>query len=98
MMRLPCWQESSARRGGDHLGAILSVVTPPTSPLTAPRERSLTPLISTTTPTGTTTTRVTTGRRTTSEIEEEDDDEEEEEVLEDHVPSMCYLERLQLLD
>jgi hypothetical protein len=73
-MRLPCWQgssvpcTSSARRGGDHLGAALSAEAPLTSSPIAPIGRSLTPPTNTTTPTRTTTTtRVTTRRRTTSE-------------------------------
>jgi hypothetical protein len=72
-MRSPCWRESStsctssARRGGDHLGAASSVATPPTSSPTAPRGRSSTPPpISTTTPSGTTTAKPTTRRSTTS--------------------------------
>jgi hypothetical protein len=54
MMRSPYWRESSmpctspARRGGDHLGAASSAVTPPTSSLTARRGRDLTPPTSTT--------------------------------------------------
>jgi hypothetical protein len=58
MMRLPCWQESpvpcisSARRGGDHLGAASSAATSHISLPTAPRGRSSTPPTSTTTPTG----------------------------------------------
>jgi hypothetical protein len=70
-----CWQESSApctsftRRGGGHLGAASSVVTPPTSSLTATRGRSSTPPTSTTTPTEMTlATRVTTRRSITAEI------------------------------
>jgi hypothetical protein len=71
MMRLLCWQGSfisctnSARRGGDHPGAVSSVATPLTSSLIAPRGRSLTPPTSTSTPIGTTpATRATTRRRT----------------------------------
>jgi hypothetical protein len=70
--RLPCWRgssepcTSSTMRGGDHLGADSSVVTPSISSLTAPRGRSSTPPTSTTTTTGTTTARTTTRRRTTS--------------------------------
>jgi hypothetical protein len=70
--RSPCWQESSApctssrRGGGDHLGAALSAVTPPTSSLTAPRGRSSTHPESTITPSGTTTARAMTKRSTTS--------------------------------
>jgi hypothetical protein len=58
MMRLPCWRESpvpcisSARRGGDHLGAASSAATSHISLPTAPRGRSSTPPTSTTTPTG----------------------------------------------
>jgi hypothetical protein len=57
MMRLPCCQESSepytssSRRGGDHLGAASSAMTPPTLSPTAPRGRSLTPPTSMMTPT-----------------------------------------------
>jgi hypothetical protein len=93
MMRLPCWQRSSrpctssTRRGGDHLWAALSAVTPPTSSPTAPRGRSLTPPISMTTPTGTALATRATTRSTASGT-----------ILEDHVPSMCCPERLQLLE
>jgi hypothetical protein len=73
--RLSCCRESSApftssaRRGGNHLGAALSAVTPPTSLPTAPRGRSSTPPpISMTTPRETTTTRATTRRSTASGI------------------------------
>jgi hypothetical protein len=58
MMRLPCWRgsyvscTSSAIRGGGHPGATSSAATPPTSSLTVPRGRSLTPPTSMTTPTG----------------------------------------------
>jgi uncharacterized integral membrane protein len=47
--RSPCWRgssdpcTSSARRGGDHRGATLSVATPPTSSPTTPSGRSSTP-------------------------------------------------------
>jgi hypothetical protein len=61
---IPCWLESftpctgSARRGGDHLGTALSVVTPPTSSPTAPRGKSSTPPpTSMNIPSGTITTR-----------------------------------------
>jgi hypothetical protein len=74
MMRLLCWQGSSlpctsyARRGGDHPGAALSVVTPLISSPIAPRGRSSSPPTSMTTQTETTTTtRVITRRRITSE-------------------------------
>jgi hypothetical protein len=71
MMRSPCWKESatpcisSTRRGGDHLGAALSAVTPPTSSPTAPSGRRLTPPTSTTTPTGMTPAKRVTTRRST---------------------------------
>jgi hypothetical protein len=58
---------SSVRRGGDHLGADLSVATPLTSSLTAPRERNLTPPTSMTTLSGTIASRTMT-RSTTSGI------------------------------
>jgi hypothetical protein len=68
-----CWQESfapftsSARRGGDHLEAASSAVTPPTSSPTAPRGRSLTPPpTSMITPSGTTTARAMTRKSTAS--------------------------------
>jgi hypothetical protein len=73
LMRSPCWRGSFApctsctRRGGDHLGVVSSAATPPTSSLTVPRGKSLTPPTSTTTPTGTTpAARVTTRRSTAS--------------------------------
>jgi hypothetical protein len=51
---------ASIRRGGDHLGAASSAMTPPISSLTALRGRSSTPpSISTTTPSGMTTARAT---------------------------------------
>jgi hypothetical protein len=68
--RSPCWRgssvpcTSSGRIEGDHLGAILSAGTPPTSSLTTPRGRNSTPPTSMTTTTGMTTTRVTRRRRT----------------------------------
>jgi hypothetical protein len=80
-------------RGGDHLGAASSAVTPPTSLPTTPRVRSLTPPTSTTTTTTikmTPATRVMTRRSTAL-------GQEKEEVSEDHVPSVCYSERLRLL-
>jgi hypothetical protein len=73
MMRSSYWRESftpctsSARRGGDHLGAASSAATPFTSPLTALRGRNLTPPTSMTTTSGTTTARTTTRRSTASE-------------------------------
>jgi hypothetical protein len=84
---VPC--TSFARRGGDHLGAALSAATPPTSSPTAPRGRILTPPTSMTTSSGMTTARVMT--------EEASVRGQEEEVPEDHVSSVCCLERLQLL-
>jgi hypothetical protein len=54
---------SSARRGGDPLGAASSVATPLTSSPTAPRGRSSTPPTSTTTPRGMTTVRATTKKK-----------------------------------
>jgi hypothetical protein len=69
MMRSPCWRGSfepcttSARRGGDHLGAPSSVTTPPTSSPTIPRGRSSTPPTTTTISSGTTKARVTIRRR-----------------------------------
>jgi hypothetical protein len=74
MTRLSCWKGSSvpytsfARRGGDHPGAASSAETPLTSSLIVPRERSSTPPISMTMPTGTTpATRAIIRRRTASE-------------------------------
>jgi hypothetical protein len=70
--RSPCWRgsfkprTSSARRLRDHLGAALSVVTPPTSSPTALRERSSTPPTSMTTTTEMTKARVTIRRSTAS--------------------------------
>jgi hypothetical protein len=73
--RLPSWRgssepcTSSARRGGDHIGAASSAVTPPTSSLTTPRGRSSTlPPTSTNTSSRTTTARAMTRRSTTSTI------------------------------
>jgi hypothetical protein len=71
-MRSACWRESfasctsSTRRGGDHLGAVLSAVTSSTSSLTASRGRNLTPPTSTTTSSKTTIARPMTGRSTAS--------------------------------
>jgi hypothetical protein len=72
MMRSPCWRESSApctysaRRGGDHRGAVLSVATPSTSSPTAPSGRSSTPPTSTTITTRTTLATRARARRSTA--------------------------------
>jgi hypothetical protein len=71
-MRLPCWWgssepcTSSIRRGRDHLGAALSVMTPLTSSPTTLRGRSSTPPTSTTTSTETTPATRATIRRSTA--------------------------------
>jgi hypothetical protein len=70
--RSPCWRESfvpctsSVRRGGHLLGAASGAATPLTSSPSAPRGRSLTPPIITTTPRKATTARATTRRATAS--------------------------------
>jgi hypothetical protein len=60
----PC--TSFVRRGGDHLEAVSSVVTPPTSSLTVPRRRSSSPPTSMTTSSRTTTAWATIRRSTAS--------------------------------